>query len=242
MIQNIISSISKQEIESLNYRFLNSNPQEIIKYFLDKYSNKITLASSLSIEDQILTDMIHKLNPEANIFTLDTGRLPTETYELIDITNKKYNNIIEILSPNNIEIQEYVNRRGINAFYDNADNRKLCCKIRKVNVLQKALVNVDAWFTGLRKEQSDVRGDNSIVEIDVSNHKLKINPLSNWSEKEVWDYISTNDLPYNSLYDKSYKSIGCAPCSKAVGELEHPRNGRWWWENPETKECGLHIK
>ena len=234
--------MSNFELERLNKKFINSTAEEIIKYVLSKYKDKIALASSLSIEDQVLTDMIYKIDKRSKIFSLDTGRLPNETYELINLTNIKYKNIIQIQFPDRVEVEDYVNSNGINAFYSSVENRKLCCKIRKVNVLKRALSNLDVWITGLRKEQSEQRQNYAIVELDEVYGNIKINPLANWSEKDVWKYIKNNDIPYNKLYDQGYKSIGCAPCSRTVGESEHPRNGRWWWENTETKECGLHIK
>lgn len=229
-------------ITELNLLSKNQSADEILTYFIDNYKNKIALASSLSIEDQVLTDMILKIDMNAKIFTLDTGRLPYETYKLIDDTNTFYGFKLDVIFPQNSVIEEMVKEKGINLFYNSVEERKLCCYNRKVEPLKRALTGLDAWICGLRKEQSVTRENLEIVEIDENNNILKINPLLDWTEKEVWKYIRNNNVPYNNLYDKNYKSIGCAPCSRSVGIDEDIRSGRWWWESTDTKECGLHSK
>lgn len=229
-------------ITELNLLSKNQSADEILTYFIDNYKNKIALASSLSIEDQVLTDMILKIDMNAKIFTLDTGRLPYETYKLIDDTNTFYGFKLDVIFPQNSLIEEMVKEKGINLFYNSVEERKLCCYNRKVEPLKRALTGLDAWICGLRKEQSVTRENLEIVEIDENNNILKINPLLDWTEKEVWKYIRNNNVPYNNLYDKNYKSIGCAPCSRSVGIDEDIRSGRWWWESTDTKECGLHSK
>lgn len=229
-------------IDELNSRFKDSPAEEILKFFLGEFKGKIALASSLSIEDQVLTDMILKIDKGSKIFTLDTGRLPYETYKLIDSTNSFYDYNIDVYFPQHSLVEPMVKEKGINLFYNSVEDRKLCCYNRKVEPLKRALAGLDAWICGLRKEQSVTRENLDIVESDNVNQILKINPLINWTEKEVWRYIKENNVPYNKLYDKNYKSIGCAPCTRAVTEGEDLRSGRWWWENPQTKECGLHLK
>ncbi|MFH0866438.1 MAG: phosphoadenylyl-sulfate reductase [Bacteroidota bacterium] len=235
--------------EELNKKFLRSKPEEVLKYFLDGYKGCIAFASSMGAEDQVLTNMIAKIDPHIKIFTLDTGRLFPETYELIENTNKKYNINIEIYFPDNVAVEKMVNDKGINLFYKNVENRKLCCSNRKKQLLKRALKGMDAWICGLRREQSITRYATPLVEWDDENlltgkagGLIKLNPLFEWSEQDVWDYIKKNNVPYNPLHDKGYSSIGCQPCTRAVKPGEDIRAGRWWWEEPENKECGLHEK
>jgi phosphoadenosine phosphosulfate reductase len=230
-----------KQLEELQKEFNNAGPEEILNYFLEKFKGKVALASSLSIEDQVITDMILNIDPEAKIFTLDTGRLPYETYKLIDDTNDFFNFKMEVIFPENELIENMVKEKGINLFYNSIEERKLCCFNRKVEPLKRVLKDLDAWICGLRKEQSVTRKDLNVVEFDESSFMLKINPLLNWQEDQVWNYIKGKGIPYNKLYNENYKSIGCAPCSRAVKPGEDIRSGRWWWENPETKECGLHL-
>jgi len=233
--------IDQKEIDLLNYQFKNSTPQAILSYFLQS-DNKVIFASSLGAEDQVLTEMIAAIDKNTQIFTLDTGRLFPETYSLIERTNNKYKTKIQIFFPDYHEVEQMVHEKGINLFYDSVENRKLCCSIRKTQPLQRALKNAEAWICGLRKEQSVTRQDLDVIEWDANNDLLKINPLINWTEKQVWDYIKTNHIPYNKLHDKGFPSIGCQPCTRAIEPGEDIRSGRWWWENPEHKECGLHRR
>jgi phosphoadenosine phosphosulfate reductase len=230
-----------EDIQGLNSIFNDAPAEEILKYFLKKFNGKIALASSLSIEDQVITDMILKIDRDAKIFTLDTGRLPYETYKLIEQTNSFFDFKMDIVFPQSGLVENMVKQKGVNLFYNNVEERKLCCYIRKVEPLKRAMQGLDAWICGLRKEQSVTRKNLNVVELDESNGILKISPLLNWGEDKVWQYIKEKGIPYNKLYDKNYKSIGCAPCTRAVKDGEDIRSGRWWWENPETKECGLHL-
>lgn len=234
--------MTSQEIDALNQQFKDAKPQEILAFFLDQYHDKIALASSLGAEDQVITHMLSSLNTKARIFTLDTGRVFPETYDTIMKTTVRYKMNIEIFFPRHEAVQEMVNEKGINLFYESVENRKMCCDIRKMEPLRRAFSTLDAWICGLRKSQSITRKDVQLIEWDETNKLLKINPLINWSEKEVWDYIKTHQVPYNLLHDKGYPSIGCQPCTRAIQEGEDVRAGRWWWENPNTKECGLHKK
>jgi phosphoadenosine phosphosulfate reductase len=232
----------KEQIDKLNIEFQDQQPEELLKYFLEKYGDKIALASSLGLEDQALTDMILKINPSARIFTIDTGRLFPETYSLIDKTNLTYGIKMNVFFPENKAVEEYVSTSGVNAFYESVEKRKGCCRVRKIEPLLRALSTVDVWICGLRQEQSLTRTAIRSVEWDEANKLLKINPLSAWTEKKVWDYIKANHVPYNVLHQKGFPSIGCQPCTRAVAEGEEVRAGRWWWENPEHKECGLHKR
>ncbi len=200
----------------------------------------VALANSLGAEDMVLMDMICKDNLPISIFTLDTGRLNEETYAVLAQAQQHYERAIDIMSPDFALLQPWVSEHGINAFYDSVENRKACCQIRKLEPLARALNGKDAWITGLRAAQSVTRQNMDWEEFDTLNNLPKFNPLIEWSEKEVWAYIDLNQVPYNALHDRFYPSIGCAPCTRAITPGEDVRAGRWWWENPETKECGLH--
>lgn len=231
-----------EQISNWNKELENSSTEEIIDFFTSHFNEKIALSSSLGLEDQILTRMVSNINPATGIFTLDTGRLFPETYDLIDLTAKKYKTKIKVHFPEPNDIETMVAENGMNLFYNSIENRKLCCGLRKLKPLAKALKGLDAWFTGLRRDQSVTRTDMSIVEWDENNGLIKVNPLINWSEEDVWNYIKKHKLPFNPLHKKGFASIGCQPCTRAIEPGEDIRAGRWWWENPETKECGLHAK
>lgn len=235
-------AVSKEIIDGLNARFASSTPQEVLEYFLKEFEGRIALSSSLSIEDQVLTHMIVKINPKTRIFTLDTGRLFPETYQLIDSTNLTYNIKIEVFFPDYHEVQKMVREEGINLFYNSIESRHRCCAIRKLEPLKRAFKGLDVWICGLRHQQSITRKDMKLVEWDDMHGLIKINPLINWSEDEVRDYIHEYHVPYNRLFDKGYPSIGCEPCTRAVKPGDDPRSGRWWWEAPDKRECGLHQK
>ena len=223
---------------------LNAKVKELYRLLQDvaKGYKNIAFASSLGAEDMVLHHAIFQSQAKINIFSLDTGRLPNQTYELIDKVRNKYSQSIQIYFPDAQLIENYVTKNGINAFYNSLELRKECCKIRKVEPLKRALKDKDAWITGLRSAQSQTRDTLEIKAFDDTHQIDKINPLAEWSESEVWAYIKINDVPYNSLHDQFYPSIGCAPCTRAISPGEDIRAGRWWWENPENKECGLHIK
>lgn len=222
----------------------NKTAEEVLKYAMGEFDGKVGLASSFGAEDVVLMDMMAKIDAEkAYVFTLDTGRLPYETYSLFDAFKKKHPALtIHTFYPNTAAVEEMVTQQGPNLFYESIDNRKKCCDVRKVEPLKRALSGLDAWITGLRREQSVTRTEVAKVENDTGFGLVKFNPLADWSEADVWDYIKKNNVPYNSLHDKNYPSIGCAPCTRAVKEGEDIRAGRWWWESPDLKECGLHVK
>jgi phosphoadenosine phosphosulfate reductase len=230
-------------IDELNQELESKSVNEVLDFVLNKLDKKISFATSFGAEDLVLLDLISKVAPKSTIFTLDTGRLPYETYELLDLVKLKYSDTkVDIYFPNNQNIESMVNENGINLFYESIENRKLCCFNRKIEPLKRALRDVDGWVTGLRREQSVTRESMRLVEWDSTFEILKFNPLINFTEKDVWDYIKSNKVPYNKLHDKNYPSIGCAPCTRAIKEGEDIRAGRWWWESPEHKECGLHKR
>ena len=229
-------------IKKLNEQFKDSPANEILKYVINKFKNEICFASSFGAEDQVITEMIASIDKTTEIFTLDTGRLFQETYDLYDRTRSRYKINIKIIFPDNEKVEEMVNNYGANLFYKSIENRKICCHTRKIAPLKKAIQGKKFWITGLRNEQSNTRVDNKLFEYDDINNLIKINPLINWSEKDVWDYIKEKDIPYNLLHDKGFNSIGCLPCTRAIKQGENNRAGRWWWENQDKKECGLHLK
>lgn len=198
------------------------------------------IASSLSIEDMVLTDLIGRARLPVEVFVLDTGRLHGDTLGLISRIERRYGIAVRIHQPEAKAVSEYVVRFGRDAFYESAELRKQCCAIRKVEPLRRALAGKEAWITGMRREQSALRSEIAIEEWDGVHGLKKFNPLANWSEKEVWAHIRRLEVPYNPLYDQGYRSIGCAPCTRPVTAGEDARNGRWWWEESEKKECGLH--
>jgi len=207
----------------------------------DNSNDRIALASSLGAEDQALTHMVLAIKPDARIFILDTGRLHPETYDLIERTMRRYSMHYEILFPNAADVEEMESAHGPNLFFENVENRKLCCGVRKIKPLRRILSTLDAWITGLRKEQSVTRDKIEKIEWDEANDLIKINPLADWSSKDVWNYIRKHNIPYNILHDRGCPSIGCAPCTRPVEPGEDFRAGRWWWETTEQKECGLHV-
>ena len=202
----------------------------------------ITFANSFGAEDMVLTDVIVREQLPIEIFSLDTGRLPVETYTLMAETENKYGIKLKVYFPKHEAVEEYVQTKGINAFYESIELRKACCYMRKVEPLGRALAGKQAWITGMRAEQAVTRANLPIQEYDAGNKLEKFNPLSDWTEQEIWAYIRMNDVPYNKLHEAFYPSIGCAPCTRAVAMGEDVRAGRWWWEAADNKECGLHIK
>lgn len=218
---------------------------EAVKHVLTEIvadSNPATLASSYGAEDMVLMDLICKFAPEIEIFTLDTGRLPKETYEVMQQAKAHYNREVKVYFPDATDVEDFVTHQGPNAFYDSVELRKQCCGIRKVKPLKRALAGKKAWLTGMRRTQAVTRSELPVSERDEEHGLQKFSPLTDWSNGDVWAYIRGFDVPYNALHDQGYASIGCAPCTRAISAGEDIRAGRWWWENPESKECGLHVK
>ncbi len=201
----------------------------------------VCFANSLGAEDMVLTDLIAKHQPDIRMFSLDTGRLPQETYDLMQEVRKHYAIPLQVYFPNSALVEEYVARHGINGFYDSVGNRKGCCFVRKVEPLRRALAGKMAWITGMRRDQAATRGTLEVSSFDTDNGLQKFNPLLEWSNRDVWAYIRQHDVPYNKLHDQFYPSLGCAPCTRSISPGEDIRAGRWWWEDPKSKECGLHV-
>jgi len=200
------------------------------------------LASSLGIEDMVLLDLIAGEKLEIGIFTLDTGRLPQETHDLLQLARARYRVPIAVFAPESADIEAYIAAKGPNGFYESVALRQECCHLRKVKPLKRALAGKRAWVTGLRRAQSAGRNAIEFQEWDDANALQKFNPLADWSDDEVATYIRAHDVPVNALHAKGYPSVGCAPCTRAVAPGEDRRAGRWWWENPEFNECGLHPR
>ncbi|UIR57573.1 phosphoadenylyl-sulfate reductase [Sphingobacterium sp. SRCM116780] len=214
---------------------------ELLQTIAQAYPSEVVFSTSFGIEDQIITSWIGKNKLDIQIFTLDTGRLFKETYSLWSRTIERYEVQISTFYPNTEQIQAFISEKGPNAFYESVDNRKACCHIRKIEPLQRALKGAKIWITGIRAEQSPNRHDMSDVEYDEVNNIIKVHPLFYWSFDQVKAYVSKENIPYNSLHDKGFPSIGCEPCTRAVREGEDFRSGRWWWEDQSKKECGLHV-
>ena len=228
------------DVKKLSKQFEGKSPVQIIDWALEHFGDKIALANSFSAEDAMLTDIIWTINPPAKIFTLDTGRLNEETYDVWARIEQKYGGKIQSYHPDAGDVETLLRQKGPYSFRESVENRKECCEIRKVEPLMRALTGLDAWITGLRKSQSITRKEIETVEWDDANRLIKINPLAELSEDDVWTYIKEHDIPVNTLQKRGYKSIGCEPCTREITDGQDIRDGRWWWESPETKECGLH--
>ncbi len=223
----------KEELENLV-------PSEMLRWASTVFPERLVFATSLGLEDQVITDLLARNNVGIRFFTLDTGRLFPETHDLLERTELRYGIRIEIFVPDSSEIESMVARHGINLFRQSIELRKYCCEVRKIHPLKRALKGAQAWLCGLRRGQSPSRENINVIEWDEQNQLFKINPLWNWSEGEVRHYIQENKVPYNSLHDQGFLSIGCSSCTRPVAPGEDLRAGRWWWEHPEHKECGLH--
>lgn len=228
--------------KELNEKYRTLRAEEILADLHSTFGSNVALASSLGAEDQVLTDMLATISTEARIFTIDTGRLHPETYRLLERTNEKYGIRMRIYTPEHTALEALVSQNGVFSFYDSVERRKECCRIRKLEPLKRALDGLTVWVTGLRKEQSVTRQKAELAEWDAVNGLIKVNPLIHWSESDVWDYLFSHKVPYNTLHEKGFSSIGCEPCTRAVPAGEDVRSGRWWWESPEQKECGLHKR
>ena len=229
MIQDLINQITRKTIK------------EQLEFLAEKFNGKIAFSTSFGQEDQVITDIIFKNNIPITVFTLDTGRFFEETYKVWNDTTVKYGKSIKAYTPDTEQLEKMLTEKGVYSFYDSIENRKECCDVRKVFPLRKALQNVDLWITGLRAEQSVTRVDLALLEEATGFDTIKFNPLTAWTLDEVLDYIKKYNIPYNSLHDKGFISIGCAPCTRAIKKGEDIRAGRWWWESKDKKECGLHV-
>lgn len=228
-------------INELNEYLQGVSPAEGLRYMSERFAGKTIFSTSFSWEDQAITHLIASNNLPITLFTLDTGRLFKETYSVWEATLQQYNIRIKTYIPDYHQLQDYVETNGPNAFYQSTDLRKSCCHIRKVEPLQRALAGNEVWITGLRAEHSPNRQNLPLVEWDEVNGVIKYQPILHWTTDELKQFISDNDIPYNSLHDKGFVSIGCMPCTRAVRPGEDFRAGRWWWEDASKKECGLHV-
>ena len=236
--------LTPDELARVNEQFADADPQSLLSWALGRFHPQIALASSFGAEDVVMIDMLWRINPQARVFTLDTFRLHTETYAVIDEVHDRYGMEIEMFHPAQDAVDELVRAQGYNGFYQGVPQRVRCCQVRKVEPLGRALGGLQAWITGLRSDQAATRTDTLKVEIDaLHGGMVKLNPLADWNSEQVWSYIRAHQVPYNALHDQGFPSIGCAPCTRAVAPGEDPRSGRWWWEQAaDDKECGLHVE
>lgn len=226
-------------IEDLNQRFAAYASEDVIDLAIEWFSGAISFANSFGAEDLVIQHRLLGKQDQIESFVLDTGRLPSETYDLIERWRLRYDIPFRILSPKTELLEPFVSQHGPNPFYESVALRKRCCAIRKLEPLERALSGKQAWITGLRREQSQARSGLDVFDIDAQG-RIKISPLANWSVEQVWAYIHAHSLPYNVLHDRGYPSIGCAPCTRAIEAGEDIRAGRWWWEIDNQRECGLH--
>lgn len=234
-------TVAREELERVNRDAEGWEPEEVLAWALDTFHPRIAFASSFGVEDVAVIHMLAGLKRDARVFTLDTGRLPAETYDVMERIRDRYALPLEVHFPERQAIETLEKEKGFFSFRQSVEERKRCCGIRKVEPLGRALGTLEAWITGLRREQAVTRTTLPIVEIDESHGGIvKVNPIAKWSESKTWSFVRSNAIPYNRLHDQGYPSLGCAPCTRAVKPGEDVRAGRWWWENPDTKECGLH--
>lgn len=232
----------QEEILAWQSQLEGADAIEIVRFAVAKFGDKVGMATSFGAEDMALMHLIYKEFPDFYFFTLDTGRLPNETYELMQKLKEQWGLNLHIFFPDARQVEQMVREKGPNLFYESLQNRKLCCRIRKVEPLKRALEPLSAWVTGLTRYQATTRTNTPVAEWDESFGLFKFNPIALWTHEQVWAYIRKNKVPYNRLHDQGYPSIGCAPCTRAVQPGEDFRAGRWWWESKEHKECGLHLK
>ena len=238
-----MSNTAAINLTDIETELAQQTPQQILRYALESHDN---IAISFSgAEDVVLIEMAHKIRPDIQVFSLDTGRLHAETYRFIDAVRNHYGIKIDIVMPESSSVEALVKEKGLFSFYQ--DDHKECCGIRKIAPLRKQLLTVDAWITGQRRDQSPgTRAAVPVIQDDKAfarpdDQLTKYNPLANWTSQQVWDYIRAFEVPYNELHDSGYTSIGCEPCTRPTGPGQHEREGRWWWEEATKKECGLHA-
>ena len=230
------------DIEVLAAEYEDRPAQDVVRWAIGTFGDMVAISTSFQAEGMVILDMAHRVNPSVKVFTIDTGRLPQETYDLIDRVRDHYGITVQVYYPDQEELTQMVSKHGINPFYRSVSLRLLCCQLRKVNPMKRALEGLDAWISGLRRSQMETRSGIAKIGVDASHGSIiKVNPLADWSHEQLWEYIRTNDVPYNELYDKGYTSIGCEPCTRAIKPGEDLRAGRWWWEEGMPKECGIHV-
>ena len=236
-------AVSAHEIAQLAAQLDSQSSEQVLGYALEKFHPRIALSNSLQTEDMVVLDIAWRIEPKVRVFTLDTGRLHQETYDMMDRVRDHYGVKLEVLFPDAAEVQAMVNAKGLNLFYESVENRHECCGLRKVKPLQKALAGLDAWVTGLRRDQWASRTNIGKIEIDAANGGIiKFNPIADWTQEQLDEYVKTRNVPRHALYAKGFTSIGCLPCTRATKPGENPRAGRWWWEQEGQKECGLHVR
>jgi phosphoadenosine phosphosulfate reductase len=234
--------LDEYEAGELSVLYDDAPPQEILEWALDRFHPRMAISEGGGAEGMAILDMAVRIRPDVRVFTIDTGRLPQETYDLMERVRQRYGIEIETLFPERTAIGKLTKRHGPNLMYQAVDLRLLCCQIRKVQPLVRFLGDLDAWVTGLRREQWASRAEVRKIELDHDHGGIvKVNPIADWTKDEVWDYISANEVPYHALFDQGYTSIGCAPCTRPVEPGEQDRSGRWWWETNAPKECGIHC-
>ena len=233
---------SPVDIEQVAAEYEGRPAEDLIRWAIERFGPTVAISTSFQADGMVILDMAQRIDSDVRVFTIDTGRLPQETYDLIDSVREQYGLGVEIYYPDGEELEQMVGKHGINLFHRSVSLRLLCCNIRKVNPLNRALEGLDAWMTGLRRSQTDTRAGIAKIEADIAHGGIiKVNPLADWSQEQVWQYIKDNQVPYNDLYDKGYTSIGCAPCTRSTEPGEDLRAGRWWWETGMAKECGIHM-
>jgi phosphoadenosine phosphosulfate reductase len=235
-------AVSPEELGAASRELLDAPAEQVLAWVEQRFGSRAAIASSFGAEDMVLIDLARTHAPSVRLFTLDTGRLPPETYELMDVVRRRYGVEIETYFPERARVEALESTKGYFSFKRSVEERKECCGIRKVEPLGRALAGREAWVTGLRRDQSVTRTAVQAVEADADHGLVKVNPLARWSGPQVWAYIKERGVPYNALHDRGYPSIGCAPCTRAVKPYDDERSGRWWWESPENRECGLHVR
>ena len=231
----------EDEVRVVSRTLATASPDEVLRWGIQRFGSALALCTSFQAEGMVLLDMAVRLDRDVRVFTIDTGRLPEETYALMERVRERYGIAVGVYYPDGEEVSRYVSREGVNAFYRSAPLRLRCCDLRKTRPLQRALSGLEAWVTGLRRDQAETRTEIPTVQIDPRRPGLvKLNPLARWHERDVWEYIRRHEVPYNTLYDRGFRSIGCAPCTRACAPGEDARAGRWWWEENVPKECGIH--
>ncbi|MFQ5415687.1 MAG: phosphoadenylyl-sulfate reductase [Myxococcota bacterium] len=241
---------SEKPIDNEVFEFIRSgeaeswSTEEILGWAIKNFSPRLALSCSFGArEGMVLLDMLHRLDPGTRVFTLDTGRVPQQSYDLMDRVRDRYGSPVEVIFPRAEDVESMVREEGLNLFYESVEKRQRCCRIRKVEPLRRYLSGLDAWISGLRRDQNVTRADTPKIEIDGSHGGIvKLNPIADWSEEQVLAYVREHSVPVNRLHGEGYPTVGCAPCSRAIAPGDDARSGRWWWENPETRECGIHVE
>lgn len=238
-----VELIDELEAGELSVEFEGEEPQVVLEWALERFSPRISISTAFQVDGVALIDMAYRIDPNVSVFSVDTGRLPEETFWLIAQLQDRYPGLeLDLLTPSRVHVERMAARKGKNLFYESVEHRLLCCNVRKVQPLTKHLATLDAWITGLRRDQWATRTNIRKVEIDHDHGAIvKLSPLAEWTREEVWDYVREHDVPTHPLYARGYTSIGCAPCTRAVAPGEQERAGRWWWETNAPKECGIHC-